>query len=79
MGGLSWPDVHAEKINGVEILRTYLYVPNRPGRARNRVMFDTSFALSAMIGGLVSGPIDVVIAISPPVANRSDCLGTQLD
>jgi colanic acid biosynthesis glycosyl transferase WcaI len=56
-----------EKINGVEILRTYLYVPNRPGRARNRVMFDSSFALSAMIGGLVSGPIDVVVAISPPL------------
>jgi colanic acid biosynthesis glycosyl transferase WcaI len=56
-----------ETINGVEILRTYLYVPSRPGRARNRVMFDSSFALSAMIGGLVSGPIDVVIAISPPL------------
>lgn len=56
-----------EKINGVDILRTYLYVPERPGRARNRVLFDSSFALSAMIGGLVSGPIDVVIAISPPL------------
>ena len=56
-----------EKINGVQVLRTYLYVPDRPGRARNRVMFDSSFALSAMIGGLVSGPIDVVLAISPPL------------
>jgi colanic acid biosynthesis glycosyl transferase WcaI len=56
-----------EKINGVDILRTCLYVPERPGRARNRVLFDSSFALSAMIGGLVSGPIDIVIAISPPL------------
>lgn len=56
-----------ERINGVDILRTYLYVPEHPGRARNRVLFDSSFALSSMIGGLVSGPIDVVVAISPPL------------
>jgi colanic acid biosynthesis glycosyl transferase WcaI len=56
-----------ERINGVDILRTYLYVPERPGRARNRVLFDSSFALSSMIGGLVSGPIDIVVAVSPPL------------
>jgi colanic acid biosynthesis glycosyl transferase WcaI len=56
-----------ERINGVDVLRTYLYVPKRPGRARSRVMFDSSFALSALIGGLVSGPIDVIVAISPPL------------
>jgi len=56
-----------EKIGGVDVLRTYLYVPQRPGRARNRIMFDMSFALSAMIGGLIAGPLDLVIAISPPL------------
>jgi len=56
-----------ERINGVDVLRTYLYVPEHPGRARNRVLFDSSFALSSMIGGLISGPIDVVVAISPPL------------
>ncbi|MBV8770931.1 MAG: WcaI family glycosyltransferase [Deltaproteobacteria bacterium] len=56
-----------ERVNGVDVLRTYLYVPERPGRARNRALFDSSFALSSMIGGLVSRPIDVVVAISPPL------------
>jgi colanic acid biosynthesis glycosyl transferase WcaI len=57
----------SERVNGVDVLRTYLYVPERPARARNRALFDSSFALSSMIGGLVSGPIDVVVAISPPL------------
>jgi colanic acid biosynthesis glycosyl transferase WcaI len=56
-----------ENINGVNILRTYLYVPERPGRARNRVLFDTSFSVSALVGAIATSRIDVVIAISPPL------------
>jgi len=56
-----------EVINGVRVTRTYLYVPKRPGRALNRMAFDTSFAASAMLAGIASGPADVIIAISPPL------------
>ncbi|MGO9455405.1 MAG: WcaI family glycosyltransferase [Candidatus Binataceae bacterium] len=56
-----------ETINGIPVLRTWLYVPARPGRAANRVAFDMSFAVSAMLGGIISGPVDVIIAISPPL------------
>ena len=56
-----------ETINGVPVLRTYLYVPGRPGKALNRIMFDMSFAMSALLGGLSVGGCDVIVAISPPL------------
>ncbi len=56
-----------ETINGVSVLRTYLYVPSRPGHALPRIAFDMSFTLSSMLAGLVSEPMDVIVAISPPL------------
>jgi putative colanic acid biosynthesis glycosyltransferase WcaI len=56
-----------EKINGVAVLRTWLYVPAQPGKAWKRILFDTSFALSALVGGLLQPRADVVIAVSPPL------------
>jgi colanic acid biosynthesis glycosyl transferase WcaI len=56
-----------EVINQVRILRTFLYVPKQPRKALKRVLFDTSFALSALLGGLTTGPCDVIVAISPPL------------
>jgi colanic acid biosynthesis glycosyl transferase WcaI len=54
-------------VNGVPVLRTFLYVPSCPQKALNRILFDLSFALSSLIGGLVVGPADLVVAISPPL------------
>lgn len=56
-----------EVIHGVPVLRTYLYVPARPGRALNRILFDTSFAVSALLGGLTTGRCDLVVVVSPPL------------
>ena len=56
-----------ETINGVPVLRTYMWVPDRPGRALNRVAFDSSFAVSSLIGSLSGGPADVIVAVSPPL------------
>jgi colanic acid biosynthesis glycosyl transferase WcaI len=56
-----------ETINGVPLLRTYLYVPGRPDKALTRIIFDMSFAVSALAGGLALGACDVIVAISPPL------------
>lgn len=56
-----------EKINGVAVQRTYLYVPKQPRKALSRILFDLSFTLSALVGGLFAGPCDLVIAVSPPL------------
>jgi len=54
-------------VNGVPVLRTFLYVPSRPQKSLNRILFDLSFALSSLLGGLFVGPADLVVAISPPL------------
>jgi colanic acid biosynthesis glycosyl transferase WcaI len=54
-------------INGVPILRTFLYVPRDPRRALKRVLFDFSFAISALVGGLATGPCDAIVVVSPPL------------
>jgi colanic acid biosynthesis glycosyl transferase WcaI len=56
-----------EIINGVPVLRTYLYVPAQPGKALKRILFDVSFAISALLGGVAVGGCDVIVAISPPL------------
>ena len=56
-----------EVINGVPVLRTYLYVPKQPGKAFNRILFDMSFTVSSLLGSVATGRYDLVVAISPPL------------
>jgi colanic acid biosynthesis glycosyl transferase WcaI len=56
-----------EAIQRVPVVRTFLYVPTRPGRTLDRILFDTSFAVSALLGGLTTGRCDLVVVISPPL------------
>ena len=56
-----------ETINGVPVLRTWTYVPSQPKRTINRILFDTSFALSSLLGGLAAGTADLIVVISPPL------------
>jgi colanic acid biosynthesis glycosyl transferase WcaI len=56
-----------ETINGVPVLRTWAYVPSQPKRTINRILFDTSFALSSLLGGLAAGTADLIIVVSPPL------------
>lgn len=56
-----------ETIDGVPVKRTYLYVPKQPRKALQRILFDCSFALSALIGNLFSPRADLIIVISPPL------------
>ncbi len=56
-----------EIINGVPILRTYVYVPRRPRKALSRILYDMSFTVSALLGALTTGPCDTLIVVSPPL------------
>jgi colanic acid biosynthesis glycosyl transferase WcaI len=56
-----------EVISGVDVLRTWAYIPSDPRRASRRIAFDTSFAISALFRGIFAGPCDVVVVISPPL------------
>jgi colanic acid biosynthesis glycosyl transferase WcaI len=59
--------VMREVINDVPVLRTYLYVPRKPSRAIKRILFDTSFAVSSLIGGLFISRVDAILVVSPPL------------
>jgi len=56
-----------EIIHGVPVLRTCAYVPKDPRKAWKRVIFDSSFAVSALAGFLVQGDLDLLVVISPPL------------
>ena len=56
-----------ENIDGVSVLRTFLYVPAKPTRTFNRILFDCSFAFSSLLGGIFHGEADLIIAVSPPL------------
>jgi colanic acid biosynthesis glycosyl transferase WcaI len=56
-----------EVIDGVPVLRTYLYVPKNPRKTLQRILFDTSFAISSLIGQLFSKRLDLIVVVSPPL------------
>lgn len=56
-----------EIIDEIPVLRTYVYVPKRPRRALNRILYDMSFTISAFLGALTTGSCDVLVIISPPL------------
>ena len=55
-----------EVLNGIPILRTYLYVPKNPRSTVRRLLSDFSFSISALMG-IFSGRPDLVVVISPPL------------
>ena len=56
-----------ETIRGVPVQRTWLYVPKNPRSTLRRILFDCSFALSAIRGIVTRWRPDVIVAISPPL------------
>lgn len=56
-----------ERINGVSVLRSYLFVPKEPRKTLNRILFDMSFCFSALLAAIASGRCDLVVTISPPL------------
>ncbi|HEV3312061.1 MAG TPA: glycosyltransferase family 4 protein, partial [Chloroflexota bacterium] len=58
--------VMRETIDGVPILRTWIYPTENTGFVR-RLLNHLSFAASAVFASLLIGPIDVVVVESPPL------------
>ena len=56
-----------ESIHGVPVQRTYLYVPRNPRKTLQRILFDCSFALSALRSAFRRWSPEVVVVISPPL------------
>jgi putative colanic acid biosynthesis glycosyltransferase WcaI len=55
-----------ERRNGVEILRSWMWVPRRPSPVR-RMVFEASFLASTLMRALVSRKPDLIYVVSPPL------------
>jgi colanic acid biosynthesis glycosyl transferase WcaI len=56
-----------EMINGVPVMRTWIYMPAQPKKSVQRILFDSSYAFTSLLGGLFSGRTDLIVAVSPPL------------
>ncbi len=56
-----------EQVNGVDLHRCYLYVPERPTSVK-RILHELSFVISASISYLFSRRADLTIIVLPPLA-----------
>jgi len=53
-------------VNGVPVYRSYVYVPSKPSSIQ-RIVYDSSFSLSAWVSSLQVQEIDVIVCVSPPL------------
>lgn len=56
-----------EMINGVRVIRSPILLPGMRQTAFRRILFDSSLSVTALMGAVGTGRIDVVICISPPL------------
>ena len=56
-----------ERINGVRVVRSPILLPQARQTAFRRIVFDSSFALTALAASAVIGGLDAVICVSPPL------------
>ena len=55
-----------ETFNGIDVRRTYLYVPSQVTK-RNRIVHELSFILSSFLGLFFVKKAEVLIVVSPPL------------
>lgn len=55
-----------ERLNGVEVLRYYVFVPS-PHRALNRIVYELSFSVSSLAFIFYARRCDIIWCISPPI------------
>jgi colanic acid biosynthesis glycosyl transferase WcaI len=58
--------LHWEQRNGVAVHRGWVKIPHDRSTAQ-RVLYDSSFALSALFGALPARAVDLILCISPPL------------
>jgi colanic acid biosynthesis glycosyl transferase WcaI len=56
-----------ERVNGVEVHRAYTYVPQKPRKIINRLLYDSVFSVSVLFRAVRVKKADLVFAVSPPV------------
>jgi colanic acid biosynthesis glycosyl transferase WcaI len=56
-----------ERINGVRVVRSPILLPAARQTAFRRIVFDSSFALTALAASAGIGRLDAVICVSPPL------------
>jgi glycosyltransferase involved in cell wall biosynthesis len=56
-----------ESYRGIKIIRTWLYTTPRTGGLVSRILSQTSFAASSILGGMVVGKQDLVMYFPPPL------------
>jgi colanic acid biosynthesis glycosyl transferase WcaI len=61
------PPFLVETINGVRVVRSPILLPRARQTAFRRIVFDSSFALTALAASTVIGGLDAVICVSPPL------------
>lgn len=63
--------LHREKLGRVDVWRTWLYLPAKPGSGRmpalQRILHDSSFFFSSLPASIVAGKSDVILAVTPPL------------
>lgn len=57
---------HTETRNGVTLKRKLVFLPKRAS-ALQRILYDTSLGLGAMISGLRGGGYDLILGVAPPI------------
>lgn len=55
-----------EELNGIKIIRTYIYASSRKTIFR-RMLNYLSFTISSLLGGFLSGDQEVVFSVTPPL------------
>lgn len=53
-------------VNGILVYRSYVYVPGKPNTLQ-RILYDSTFSLSAFVSGLLVQKVTVIVCISPPL------------
>jgi colanic acid biosynthesis glycosyl transferase WcaI len=59
--------IQRERQEGIEVIRTYLYVPQRKERILGRLLNYLSFNVLSTLVGLLADPYDIILAPSPPL------------